>query len=524
VSTTTTLSGALLPFLVALPLLGALAPLVLGVGFRRTRLARRVTLAVLLGQVALAAVVVAGVAVDGPARLVVGGLPAAVGIGLLVDQVSAVFVVLVAVAGAALYAVRTDATGASDALWLLLVGGLTGVCVTADVFNLYVFLEISGLAAYALVATRRGPTAALAALQYLLVGTVGATLYLLGVAYAYVATGTLAMADLRVAFATLGYDSPLVIASFALVTVGLAVKLALFPLQSWKPDAYAAAPPDVAALLATLGSTVAGYALVRLTFGVYTAAFFEAVPLVRTALLAAGLAGVLAGAAFTFRQTDVRRLFAYSSTLQSGVVAVGIALATPVAVTGALVVLVANAIAKGGLFVAAGQLERSFGAKTVADYAGRGADAPLTALAMATAIASLVGLPPSVGFAGKWFVVRAAVDADAWLAAAIVLVSTVLTLVYGGRVIERLYLASPGTDARRDDPRTPAGAGGDRPDPVTDGGREAAATGSATVDSPLAGRAAAVAVAAAVATVLLGLGSSAFADWIAPVLEGWLWL
>jgi multicomponent Na+:H+ antiporter subunit D len=511
----------LLPFLVAVPLVGALVPLVFGA--RRPRLARRATFAVLLAQIAIAAVVIADVAANGPTRIVIGGLPAAVGIGLLVDELSAVFVATIAVAGTALYAVRTEATGPSDSLWLLLVGGLTGVCVTADVFNLYVFLEISGLAAYALVATGRGTSAALAALNYLLVGTVGATLYLLGVAYAYVATGTLAMADLRVAFVAVGYDSPLVVASFVLITVGLAVKLAVFPLQAWKPDAYATAPPDVAALLATLGSTVAGYALVRLTFGVYSVEFLRAVPAVRTGLLVAGLVSVLAGALLTLRQANVRRLFAFSSVLQYGLVAVGVALATPAAVTGAVVVLIANAVAKGGIYAAAGALERGFDATSVDDYAGLGAAAPVTALAVAVGVASLVGLPPSVGFAGKWYLVTAAVATDTPVAAAVILASTLLTLVYAGRVVERLYIATPTGDG----PTTPDTDTPDESRPVTDGGRSARSGPVGTGTTPnlgpsLQSRAAGLAIGAAAVTVLLGLGSTALADWIAPVLEGWL--
>jgi multicomponent Na+:H+ antiporter subunit D len=505
--------GDLLPLLVAVPLLGALAPLVLGA--RRPRLARAATAAVLLAQVALALAVLAAVATGGPLAYVVAGLPAAYGIGLLADAVSSAFLALVAVAGAGLYlAVRTDATGPTDALWLLLVAGLTGVVVTADVFNLYVFLEISGLAAYALVATRRGATAALAALQYLLVGTVGATFYLLGVGYLYVATGTLAMADLRPALETVGYASPLVVAAFVLVVVGLGVKVALFPVHAWKPDAYAAAPPDVAALLATLGSTVAGYALVRLVFDVFTASFLAAVPLARTGLLAAGVTSVLAGGYLTLRQTNVRRLLAYSSILQFGLVVVGVGLATAAATTAALLLLVANAVAKGGLYVATGLFERH-GAATVADYADLGRERPLAAGAVATAFVSLVGLPPTLGFAGKWYLALAAVGTREWTVAAVVLASTFASLVYAGRVVERLYLApgpGPGPTGTGTDAHGDAGAGADTVAP--DGGRPSLVPG-------LDARAVAVVALAAAATVALGLGSTALADWFAPVVEGW---
>jgi multicomponent Na+:H+ antiporter subunit D len=489
----------LLPALVAVPLLGALAPFV--AGSRHPRVGRAATVAVLLTQVAFAVAAVALVARTGSLTYVVGGLPAAVGIGLLLDRLSAVFVVLVAVAGAGLYlVVREDRTGPGDALWLLLVAGLTGVVVTADVFNLYVFLEISGLAAYALVAGRAGVDRALAALRYLLVGTVGATLYLLGVAYAYVATGTLAMADLRPALAAAGHDSTLVVAAYALVALGLGVKLAVFPLHGWKPPAYAAAPRDVAALLATLGSTVAGYALVRLTFGVFGVEFLRAVPGVRLGLVAAGAAGVVAGGYLTLRQRDLRRLLAFSSVLQFGLVTLALGVATPAAVTGAVLLLVANAVAKGGLFVVAGHAERAAG-RSLADLAGFGREAPVVAAGVAVAFASLVGLPPTLGFAAKWYVAVAAVTAESWGVAAVVLVSTLVSLAYAGRVVERLYLAAPGGES--------AGRGG----LAADGGR--------VVDGPSRRRVAAVACVVAVALVGLGLCSTALAEWTAPVVEGW---
>jgi multicomponent Na+:H+ antiporter subunit D len=488
----------LLPLLVAIPIVGALVPAVLGA--RRPVISRRLTAGVLVGQVGLAVAVLVAVAATGPRTYVVGGLPAAVGIGLRADAVSTVFVLLVAGTAAALYVtVRTNTTGPTDSLWLLFVAGLTGIAITADVFNLYVFLEISGLAAYALVAGRHGTRAALAAFHYLLVGTIGATLYLLGVGYLYVATGTLGMAGLRAELAAVGYGSPLVVTAFVLVTVGLGVKLALFPLQAWKPDAYAAATPDVSALLATLGSTVPGYALVRLVFDVFTVSFLDAVPIVRTGLVVVGVASVAAGGYLALRQSDVRRLLAYSSVLQMGLVVLGLAVATPAAVTAALVLLIGNAVAKGGLYAATGVFAGRFGATTVDGYAGLGRDAPLTAAAVSVALISLVGLPPTVGFAGKWYLVVAAVDSRGWVVVAIVLLSTLVSLAYAGRVVEQLYLAA-----------APGGA-----EPVaTDGGGLA--------DGPAHERTVVFVVVAALATVFVGLGSTELAAWFAPVVEGWL--
>jgi multicomponent Na+:H+ antiporter subunit D len=485
----------LLSLLVAWPLLAAVGPLVLA--RRWPGAAQFGTALVLAGQVALAGLVLAVVATDGPLSYVVGGIPAAFGIGLLADRLSAALALLVAVGAlGAFLSDRATHDGPYGSLWLLLVAGLTGVVVTADLFNLYVFLEISGLAAYALVAHARGTDAALAALKYLLAGTVGATLYLLGVGYAFVATGTLAMADLAPALAAAGHDSTLVVASFALLAVGLGVKLALFPLHTWKPDAYSAAPPAVAAALAALGSTVAAYALVRVTYGVFGAAFFEAVPTVRTVLLAAAAASVVAGGVLALRATDVRRLLAYSSVSQFGLVALGVGLASPTALAGALVALVGHAVAKGGLFVAAGSFDRTYGVRSVADYAGLARRTPLGAFSVAALAVSLVGLPPTVGFAGKWLLALGAVETGQWVVAAVVVLSTLLSLAYAGRLVERLYLGESGAEG------TVAADGGlpARPDPL----------------------ALSLVVASAALVVALGLGAGALTDWFAPVVEGWL--
>lgn len=511
----------LLALLVAVPLLAAVAPLFLAPWNRR--LAQATVVGALVAQVALAAALAWRVATGGPTTYVVGAIPASFGIGLAGDHLTAAVVLVVALAGLGAYAVGGVDRGPAGSLWLLLVAGLTGVVVTADVFNLYVFLEISGLAAYALVASARDVDAAVAAFTYLLVGTVGATLYLLGVGYLFVATGTLAMADIASALPALGYDSTLVVAGFALMAVGLSVKLALFPLHSWKPAAYAAAPPAVAALLAALGSTVAGYALVRLTYGVFGPGFLQAVPTLQTLLVALGLVSVVAGGVLALRATDVRRLLAYSSVSQFGLFAVGLALATPVAVAGALVTLVGHAVAKGGLFVAAGTLARTAGLRTVDDFAGLGRRSPVVAAVIAVLGTSLVGLPPTVGFAGKYLLALGGLQAGTplgLLSAGVVVLSTLLSLAYVGRLVERVYLGSPpGAVPAGIESATERSEGADA---ATDGGVSVSTADRdpSAVDVPTA--ALVVLVVAGVAVLALGLGSSALTDWLAPVLEGWL--
>ena len=335
--------------LVVVPIAGAILPPV--VGRVRDRSGWTIATTTLLVQTTLAAWVTYLVVSERRITYAVGGVEPPFGIELVADGLSTPFVVLVALVSLCLLAYTRVGGPRSNpfySLYLLLVAGLSGVCVTGDAFNLYVFLEISGLAAYALVARAKGGPAALAALKYLLIGTVGATFYLLGVGYAYVATGTLNMADLA---ATLPHESTLTLAAFVFVTVGLAVKMALFPLHVWQPDAYDRAPAAVSSLLSALVSTVAGYALFRLAFGVFTVRFFASHPAVDGTIVLVASSSVVAGGVLAYRQSSVKRLFAYSSVAQFGLVVAAFLLVTETAALGGVVHLVGHAVVKVGLFL-----------------------------------------------------------------------------------------------------------------------------------------------------------------------------
>jgi multicomponent Na+:H+ antiporter subunit D len=427
-----------LPLLVALPVAGAVVALALG---GRRRLAAGVVTVTLLAHLGLALALSAravGLA-GGGATHVVGGFTAPYGIELGLDGVSALVVVLVPSAVLLVRAAtRVTRPASVGALSLLLVAGLAGVALARDVFTLYVFLEITGIAAYALVAVTGDGRAAVAALRYLLVGTVGATLYLLGVGYLYVATGTLNAADLAGRLPPL-YESPLVLAAFALVAVGLGVKVALFPLHAWQPAVYDESPDDVSAVLAGLVSTVAAYALFRLVADVFTPAFLVSAPTVRSLALAAALGSVVAGSVLAVRQARVKRMLAYSSVAQFGLVVSAFLLLSETAAFGGVVHLLGHAVVKVGLFVAAGAIAARTGARTVEEYTGVAARSPVHAALFGVLALALVGVPPTVGFAGKWFIALGAVETGSWGVLAVVLASTLLTLAYVVRLIERMY-------------------------------------------------------------------------------------
>jgi multicomponent Na+:H+ antiporter subunit D len=501
-----------LPVLVALPVAGAVVALALGTRRRLAAGVVTVTLLTTLG-VALALGARAVGLAGGEATHVVGGFTAPYGIELGLDGVSALVVVLVPSAVLLVRAAtRVTRPAPVGALSLLLVAGLGGVALARDVFTLYVFLEITGIAAYALVAVSGDGRAAVAALRYLLVGTIGATLYLLGVGYLYVATGTLNVADLASRLPPL-YDSPLVFAAFALVVVGLGVKVALFPLHAWQPAVYSESPDDAAAMLAGLVSTVAAYALFRLVADVFTPAFLVSTPTVRSLALTAALVSVVAGSVLAVRQARVKRMLAYSSIAQFGLVVTAFLLFSETAAFGGVVHLLGHAVVKVGLFVAAGAIASRTGARTVEEYTGLAVRSPVHAVLFSVLALALVGVPPTVGFAGKWFIALGAVETGAWGVLAVVVASTLLTLAYVVRLIERMY--SPADEAVTVARSAPSPVRGKA---TTDGGSVATPATGRVGELPLGDARVALAV-TAVAAVGLGLGVDVLEALVMPALE-----
>jgi multicomponent Na+:H+ antiporter subunit D len=434
------MSDGLLGVLVVVPVLASVLPLV--ASFWREKIGWWFALLALTVNGVVAAEIVRSFVAEGRLSHEVGGVSVPYGIELAVDGMSAPVLVVVSVVALGTLVYTRKAGPRSNSFYsgyLLLTAGLLGVTVTADVFNLYVFIEITGLAAYAMIASGGDGRSAYAALKYLMAGTVGASLYLIGVAYAFVATGTLNMADMSMRFAEIGYGDTLVLASFAFVVAGLGVKVALFPLHTWQPDAYSAAPYGVTGYVSALVSTVAAYALGRVTLTVYTPEFLASNPVVSSALVYFGALSIVAGSVLAVVQTDVRRMLAYSSVSQFGLIVAAFGIGNATSVFGGVVHLFGHAVMKGALFLSAGILAYRFGATKIDEYEGIASKAPYTGAAFAVLALSLVGVPPAVGFVGKWYVAVGAVRGGETVVAAVIFGSTLLTLAYIARLVDRMY-------------------------------------------------------------------------------------
>ncbi|MEF8781073.1 MAG: proton-conducting transporter membrane subunit [Haloferacaceae archaeon] len=425
---------------VVLPLVASVLPIV--ASLRYDRVGWPIAAVVLTVTLGLAAALTVDVLVGSPIRYAIGGVPPRYGVELSGDAFSVVIVLLDLIVATGVLSYTRTAGPRGNAFYsgyLLLTASILGITLAGDLFNLYVFLEILGISSYALISAADSRWSTYAAFKYFLVGTIGATLYLLGVGYLFLATGTLNMARVSIRLAEVGYTDPVVVTAFALTTIGLAIKIALFPLHTWLSDAHSAAPDAVSAIISGLVPAVAVYAFSRIVFSVYTTDFLAANPAIASGVLYGALLSLLAGNLFALLQRKVKILLAYSTISQFGLVIVGFAIANETAIFGAIVQLFGHGVVKGGLFILAGMFALRFDARTVEEYAGLANESPIMGLTFVTLSLTLIGLPPSVGFIGKWYIVLGAIEEGLWAIAAFVVLSTLMTTTYTLPLINRLY-------------------------------------------------------------------------------------
>ena len=329
-------------------------------------------------------------------------------------------------------------------MYLLCLAGLLGITVTGDAFNAFVFLEISSLATYVLIALGRDRRALLAAFQYLIMGTIGATFYVIGVGLLYLLTGSLNMVDIAARLAPAWADhSRAVVAALAFITVGVSLKLALFPLHTWLPNAYAYAPSWVTAFLSATATKVAIYLLIRFFFSIFGVAIdFRALPITEI-IVALSVAAMLVASLVAVFETNLKRMLAYSSVAQIGYITLGIGLADQAGLTGGLVHIVNHAVMKAALFLAVGAIVYRVGTVHISELAGIGRKMPVTMTAFTVAGFGLVGTPGTAGFISKWYLAVGALDKGWWALVLVIVASSLIALVYVGRVVEVAWMREP---------------------------------------------------------------------------------
>ena len=328
---------------------------------------------------------------------------------------------------------------------LLLQAGLMAQVFTNDVFTAYVFIEIMTIAAGALVLARNRGRALFGATRYMIMNLLGSGLFLLGIAVLYCLTGELLMEDIHdklVSLRTAGsYARPITL-SVALVTVGLAVKSALYPFHTWLPDAYASATPSSSAMLSSLVSKAYIFLYIKFVLRVWGLGLFRETHM-QAVLLVFSFLGILLGSIAAVLEKRLRRMIAYSSVAQIGYIYLGVALGTRVGVAAALCHTIAHALAKALLFISGDRLiGASDGESGFHELRGAGYRAPLSGAAFTVGACSIVGIPLLGGFASKLYLTRACLAmsaANAAVAVIVLAVSTALNATYFLTTVITIY-------------------------------------------------------------------------------------
>ena len=441
-----------------LPILLIVVPLVsapLCVLLRQKTLVWAFASLVCVASLGLASLLLIRVLEEGVISYAIGGWIAPWGIEYRVDTINAYVLLLVSIIAAvltffALPSVADEVSGKQHYLfytaYLLCLTGLMGITITGDAFNVFVFLEISSLSSYTLIAMGRDRRALTASYQYLIMGTLGATFIVIGIGLMYMMTGTLNMFDLSERLPAM-FETRTAMVAFAFLTVGMLIKLAMFPLHMWLPNAYCYAPSLVTAFLAATATKVSIYVFLRFTFTVWGTEFvFEKLNL-DAFLIPLSLIGIYVASLSAIYQTNVKRLLAYSSVAQIGYMMLGIGFVSITGLTGGIVHLFNHALMKAALFLAVGCAVLRLSSSDLTDWKGLGRRMPVTMAAFVLAGLSLIGVPLTVGFISKWYLILAALEAGWWPVALLALLSSLLAVIYVWRVVEVAYFQKADDDS-----------------------------------------------------------------------------
>lgn len=384
---------------------------------------------------------------EGVISYAVGGWAPPWGIELRIDAVNA-FVLLAVSALSTLVLIYSKDSIAKEiepskhslyyTAHLLCLAGLSGILVTGDAFNLFVFLEISSLATYTLVSLASDRRCLTAAFRYLVMGTIGATFILIGVGMLYMKTGTLNMLDLANRIDV--YDSNRTInTGLAFIMVGVSIKLALFPLHMWLPAAYTHAPSAVTAFLASTATKVAVYVMIRFIFTIFGADHVFENMNMDFILMVLAIVAIFKCSYTAAVQSNVKSVLAYSSVAQIGYMILGVSLVNVTGLMASLIHIFNHSLMKGALFMAVGAVFYRVGSVDIKAFRGLGKHMPLTMAAFTIAGLSIIGVPLTVGFISKWYLVTAALEQNHWVLAALVLGGSLLAVIYIGRILEAAY-------------------------------------------------------------------------------------
>ena len=396
---------------------------------------------------------------NGTIKYFMGGWLPPYGIEYVIDGASAFMIVVISLMGllATLYSytslkkeISKNSQSRVYGMWLLALGGLLGLVTTGDAFNLFVFLEISSLSSVTLVAlgAYTNKKALTAAFNYLLIGAVGATFYVIGVGLLYSVTGTLNISDLSVRMSEMT-DSNALRAGISFIVIGLMIKAAIFPLHIWLPAAYSYAPTSVSVLLTATATKAALYVLARILFSLlYDADDFTYI-ILQWILLPASIVAIFFGTIRAIFEDDFKKILAFSSLSQIGYIVIGLSLGTAIGLIASFVHIANHAMMKAGLFMGAGSVSATINKRvTMTSIQGLGYTMPITSFGITILLLSLLGIPLTVGFVSKVYLLKAVFNHGNWPILFLIVLSSFMALGYVWKLIENIWMKKPLSNQR----------------------------------------------------------------------------
>ncbi len=372
-----------------------------------------------------------------------------VAINLAIDNFTMVMLILLAVI-VLLVTIYSSVTidkkrGKFFLLFNILVVGVSGMVMTSDLFNLYVFFEITSISSYSLVAFNDDHFSIEAAYKYLIIGTISGVFLLLAIVLTYQATGTLNMALIPDKLA--GVNPTVQQALLSFYVIGLGVKFAMVPLHTWLPDAYVGVPIAYNVLSSGLIIKACFFALMRVIYIFFGIEFLQEFSL-NTIMSYWGAVTIIFGHSVAFRQSNVKRIMGYSTIAQMGYIMVAFGLGTAAGIIAGSFHLINHAIMKSTIFFASGNMAKISGGYELEDFKGIGGAMPKTSLLFVLILLALVGLPPFNGFVSKWMILEASAEAEYYFPALMVIVGSVISLGYYLGIIKSIF-TTPEVDIDR---------------------------------------------------------------------------
>lgn len=326
--------------------------------------------------------------------------------------------------------------------FLLCIAGSIGILLTGDAFNVFVFLEISSLATYALIGLGSDNRSLTASFDYLIMGTIGATFYLIGVGFLYAMTGTLNMADLAVLLPAV-QDTHAVHVAFAFIAIGVCIKMAVFTLHFWLPNAYTYANAAISIFIAATATKIALYLLIRYFFVVFGYEFSFKIAHIQYIIMPLAVLGIVIASVLAIYQRNIKRVMAYSSIAQLGYMLLAISLASHSGIRSAIIHLFNHALIKGCIFMAMGCMIYRVGSLRVSKFSGIAYEMPISFACFVIGGLSLIGVPLTAGFISKWYLITALFEQSRWALIILVLASSLVAVIYVWRVFEIAWFRPP---------------------------------------------------------------------------------